>query len=173
MLCPWCRYLSGGEDHYSQIQRGNIFGAVGVDLYRTDRPAYGYNGTYGAYIYNNELQRIIECAATGCMAPARTPFFIYCALQDQHAPEQVTTEFRSLFNSSYTENYAIYNGMGSAADSVFGNATTALKATGLWNNTLVVMSSDNGGPAARATSGGNANNYPLRGGAHAKSHHVL
>ena len=117
-----------------------------MDLYRTDRPAYGENGTYGAYIYNAELQRIIannSVTERGAAAAAGKPLFIYCALQDQHAPEQVTPEFQSLFNSSYTESYAIYNGMGSAADSVFGNATRALKQHGLWENTLVVMSSDN------------------------------
>lgn len=150
MRCAHCQtslgYLSGGEDHYTQVQKGNIFGQRGVDLYRTDRPAYGENGTYGAYIYNAELQRIIannSVTERGAAAAAGKPLFIYCALQDQHAPEQVTPEFQSLFNSSYTESYAIYNGMGSAADSVFGNATRALKQHGLWENTLVVMSSDN------------------------------
>ena len=130
---------------------------MGVDLYRTDRPAYGVNGTYGAYIYNAELQRIIHAYADG-----GRPLFIYCALQDQHAPQQVTPEFRSLFNGSYTRQYAIYNGMGSAADSVFGNATRALRESGMWGNTLVVMTSDNGGPSG--VDGGDANNWPLRGG---------
>ena len=141
-------YLSGGEDHFSQVQRGNIFGQTGVDLYRTDRPAYGENGTYGAYIYNAELQRIISeygsaVEQEGGGSGGGKPLFIYCALQDQHAPNQVTPEFQALFSSSmYTSQYAIYNGMGSAADSVFGNATRALQQHGLWENTLVIVSSD-------------------------------
>jgi arylsulfatase A-like enzyme len=137
-------YLSGGEDHFSQVQRGNIFGQTGVDLYRTDRPAYGENGTYGAYIYNAELQRIIsEYSRAPEQEGGGKPLFIYCALQDQHAPNQVTPEFQALISSNtYTSQYAIYNGMGSAADSVFGNATRSLKQHGLWENTLVIMSSD-------------------------------
>lgn len=42
-------YLSGGEDHFTQVQRGNIFGVAGVDLWATGAPAYGRNGTYSAY----------------------------------------------------------------------------------------------------------------------------
>lgn len=43
-------------------------------------------------------------------------------------------------------------------DSVLGNLTGSLKRQGQWNNTLLVWSSDNGGPAYWG-----ANNHPLRG----------
>ena len=39
------------------------------------------------------------------------------------------------------DNYAVYNGMGVAADQVFGNMTTALKAKEMYNNTLIVLTS--------------------------------
>lgn len=133
-----------------------------MDLYRTDGPALGENGTYGAITYNNEIERVIQ---SHDVANAAAPLFLYVALQCMHAPEQVTTAFSALFpTGTYTSNYAVYNGMGAAADSVFGNATSALKRRGMWGSTLVVVMSDNGGPVALKTSGGNANNYPLRGG---------
>merc|ERR550537_2159035 len=47
-------------------------------------------------------------------------------------------------------------------DEVVGNVTQALKAKGMCENTLVVMSSDNGGPVDLAENA--ANNWPLRGG---------
>ena len=50
------------------------------------------------------------------------------------------------------------------ADEVLENVTDALKAAGMWNNTLLVYTSDNGGPAGRLASGHSANNWPLRGG---------
>jgi arylsulfatase B len=85
------------------------------------------------------------------------------SLQVMHAPNEVTAEFSSLFDAeAYTPGYAIYNGMGAAADSLFGNTTDALKSLDMWNNTLLVAMSDNGGPAG--VDGGNANNWPLRGG---------
>lgn len=46
--------------------------------------------------------------------------------------------------------------MMAAVDDVIANVTQALKDTGHWNNTLIIFSSDNGGPIDHA------NNYPLR-----------
>jgi hypothetical protein len=49
------------------------------------------------------------------------------------------------------------------ADEAVGNVTTALKAKRMWKDTLVVFSSDNGGPIYNNGTAG-ANNYPLKGG---------
>ena len=46
-------------------------------------------------------------------------------------------------------------------DDNVGRVVAALKAAGLWNSTLLVASSDNGGPIG---DGYGANNWPLRGG---------
>ena len=40
----------------------------------------------------------------------------------------------------------------------------ALRQKGMWENTLLVYTSDNGGPAGRLASGHSGNNFPLRGG---------
>jgi arylsulfatase B len=39
-----------------------------------------------------------------------------------------------------------------------GNLTAALRAAGMWDNTVLILVSDNGGPL------GHSNNFPLRGG---------
>lgn len=46
-------------------------------------------------------------------------------------------------------------------DRVVGNITTEMKEMGMWENTLLVFASDNGGPIQ---GGQGANNSPLRGG---------
>lgn len=46
-------------------------------------------------------------------------------------------------------------------DEVVGNVTRLVKDRGMWGDTVVVMSSDNGGPIY---AGGGGNNYPLKGG---------
>ena len=47
-------------------------------------------------------------------------------------------------------------------DDVVGNVTAAIRSKpGMWDNTLLLWSSDNGGASHR---GGGANNFPLRGG---------
>jgi hypothetical protein len=53
--------------------------------------------------------------------------------------------------------------MASALDEAVGNVTATLKATGMWKNSLVVFSSDNGGPSL-VGGPSYANNWPLRGG---------
>jgi arylsulfatase I/J len=57
----------------------------------------------------------------------------------------------------------LYHAMVNFADEAVGNVTTALKAKGMWEDTLVVFSADNGGPIYQNGSAG-ANNYPLKGG---------
>ena len=54
------------------------------------------------------------------------------------------------------------HGMVYLLDEVIGNITSLLKSKGLWSNTLVVVSTDNGGPLPLDESG--SNNTPLRGG---------
>lgn len=132
-------YLSGGEDHFTQFQKSiNVFGCEGVDLYETDKPAIGKNGTYASYIYNAEIQRILtEREDTS------VPLFMYVALQTMHAPQEVPDQFAALFPATkYDEDYAIMNGMGAIADEVFGNMTKTLRQLGMWNNTLIIMTSD-------------------------------
>jgi hypothetical protein len=52
-------YLGGAEDHYTHM--ASEFGCVGVDLWRTDAVANtpDYNGTYSAYMYNGEIQKVL------------------------------------------------------------------------------------------------------------------
>jgi hypothetical protein len=61
-----------------------------------------------------------------------------------------------------TRNFML--GMISAMDSTVGNITAALKRAGMWEDTVLVFSSDNGGAVAGAPQHGSMNNHPLRGG---------
>eukprot|EP00041_Stephanoeca_diplocostata_P024115 m.603621 g.603621 ORF g.603621 m.603621 type:complete len:351 (-) comp22455_c2_seq8:2081-3133(-) len=89
----------------------------------------------------------------------------YIALQVMHAPQEVPESFSKMYPSpKYDNDYAIMNGMATAADQVLGNTTSALEMKGLWANTLFIYTSDNGGPAGQLSSGHSGNNWPLRGG---------
>eukprot|EP00041_Stephanoeca_diplocostata_P024110 m.603517 g.603517 ORF g.603517 m.603517 type:complete len:517 (-) comp22455_c2_seq2:2446-3996(-) len=153
-------YLAGGEDHFTQFQKNpKTFGCVGVDLYNSTSPAYRRNGTYGTYLYNAEIQRVIR------EHDVTKPLFMYIALQVMHAPQEVPESFSKMYPSpKYDNDYAIMNGMATAADQVLGNTTSALEMKGLWANTLFIYTSDNGGPAGQLSSGHSGNNWPLRGG---------
>jgi len=153
-------YLAGGEDHYTQLQSGEA-GCPGVDLWQTNAPAYGKNGTYAAFMYNEELERIIDSHPN----PNKNPLFLYVATQTMHAPQEVPSFYSDPYSSKgYDLDYSIMNGMATVSDSILGNLTNALKKKGMWNNTLLIHVSDNGGPAGRLSSGHSGNNWPLRGG---------
>ncbi len=153
-------YLAGGEDHYTQLQSGEA-GCPGVDFWRDDGPAYGQNGTYAAYTYSAAAVRLVQNHPD----PQHNPLFLYVATQTMHAPQEVPSFWSDKYPApTYSPDYAIMNGMATVSDSVLGNLTDALKARGMWENTLLLHVSDNGGPAGRLSSGHSGNNWPLRGG---------
>jgi arylsulfatase I/J len=88
-----------------------------------------------------------------------TPLFFYYAPHNIHAPLQVPQKY--IDSSIGNRARRLYSAMVHHMDDMVGLVIAKLKEKGLWNNTLLVMSSDNGGPVH---SGGGANNYPLKGG---------
>jgi len=62
-------------------------------------------------------------------------------------------------NVDDAEKRRFYHAMVYFVDEAIGNVTKKLKTEGLWDNTLIVLHADNGGPIVQG-----ANNYPLKGG---------
>ena len=141
-------YLGGGEDHYTQASSEYCKKDV-VDLWSENathaEPARHLNGTYAAYTYAQRGVDVVNAHN------ASEPLFMYMALQDMHAPNEVPTKYSDMYPSAdYTSDYAIENGMASIADEVLHNVTSALKAAKMWTNTLLVYTSDNGGECSNA-----------------------
>ena len=96
------------------------------------------------------------------------PYFLYWAPHIVHSPMQVPAQFFNKFNhlnstDKLTHERQTYAAMVDFADAAIGNLTDALKRRGMWSDTLLIFSADNGGPVYFAgVSGGN--NYPLKGG---------
>ena len=79
-------------------------------------------------------------------------------MQAPHTPLQVPEIYtKSKKCSQYTKQRQLYCGMVLAVDEAVGEIVEALKAKNMWQNTLFIVSTDNGGMPP----GGN--NYPLRG----------
>lgn len=151
-------YLKGAEDHFTQInndEKGTEF----VDLWSQEAPAYGRNGTtYSTYLYAAEAIRLIEQHAT---KQESQPLFMYLSWQAMHGPLEAPPEYETPVPNDPRGARAKMNGMAAILDEGVANVTAALKKTGLYENTLIVVSSDNGG-WLQVDFGGN--NYPLRGG---------
>ena len=130
-------YLNGAEDHWNQ-KRPACKDANTVDLYQTNKPAFGLNGTYGAYIYRDEVLRIIK--STAAMADPK-PLYLYMAFQINHAPLQVPSEYLTYYPCSdkNCSTRQTYQAMTVCLDDVLGNITAAMKAASLWDNTLFIF----------------------------------
>ena len=134
-------YLGGAEDHFKHTNKEA--GCEGVDLWDSDRPANRstWDGVYSSHMYNHQVKAVIQehgARQRNQATHERQPSFLYVTLQDMHAPNEVPAKYSRQF-SKYTDDFGLYNGMGTAADDVFGNMTAALHHQGLYNNTLIVM----------------------------------
>ena len=85
------------------------------------------------------------------------PFFIYFSVQNVHSPYQLppaweTHDYPQMWNRTYSNMLRIL-------DMATLNVTLSLQRAGVWDDTLILWTSDNGGI-------GLGNNYPLRGHKH-------
>mmetsp|Transcript_122681 Transcript_122681/g.273894 ORF Transcript_122681/g.273894 Transcript_122681/m.273894 type:complete len:667 (+) Transcript_122681:80-2080(+) len=155
---------------------------MAVDLVRNDKPADCDNGTgWVDYLFLNESLSIINNHDTS------TPLFLFHAFHSVHAPLNAPPE---LYVGNYTpppctkedamptcflklgslehDDRRSYGAMVTFTDTGIGKMVDALKTKGMWDNTIVVVSADNGGAQYMSPIGyqlwGSGNNEPLRGG---------
>ena len=83
---------------------------------------------------------------------------MYLPFQNVHSPLQVPVEDEELYPDIKTKSRRVFSGMVSALDDAVGMIVQELENTGLLDNTIIVFTSDNGGPIPSG-----ASNYPLRG----------
>ncbi len=145
-----------GFDH----QYGHMFGAIDYfthkrdgkhDWYRDDKRSVEEG--YSTHLVAKEACRIIRDQ------PADKPLFLYVPFNGIHGPHQVPDSYKVPYRDLKEPRRTIA-GMLAAVDEAIGQITAALDEKGLRQNTLIIFSSDNGGPnPGRATM-----NTPLRAG---------
>lgn len=139
-------------------------------------PAVGIdNGTYVEYAFRD---RVLDIVAKHDMSAG--PLYLQYDPHVAHCPLQVPSDWLAKFNfpddekACQAQTASIYPGsvhadyrcrnqyeaMVALLDEVLGNVTAAIKARGWWDETLMVLFSDNGGPIDVQESG--SNNWPLR-----------
>ena len=151
-------YYHHANDYYTEVA-GSCNKTGVVDLWDTDKPAHGVNGT-GQDNYEEDLFRDHVLDVINNHDPS-TPLFLYYAPHIVHTPLQVPDSYLAKFSFIDDEHRKYYHAMVNYLDDVVGQVVAALKSRGLWDNLLFVTSTDNGGPVYP---GGGANNYPLKGG---------
>ena len=138
-------FLNGGENHM------NAKMGCATDYWKNDAPD-SRNGTYDAYNYRDDLTDIFSNHNTG------NPMFLYLPLHNVHTPLQAPQEWLDLYPANSTcKARHTYQAMVSVADNVTGHLVKLLQKSAMWDNTIFIVSADNGG----APCGGS--NYPLKG----------
>ena len=157
-------FLSGGEDHFTlaadlSVGNCNVTGGPAVrDAAIDGKPAPGAIGEWTASRFAATAVGHIKAHS------ARFPgagMFMYLALHNTHAPVEAPPEFQAQCAGVANLTYKlekVFCGMVAAVDSTTKNVTDALKAAGMYEDTLIVWQTDNGSPIQVAGS-----NHPLRG----------
>ena len=149
--------LLGSSDHFRYIKREKIDGSYhyGYDFWRnnTVSRAEGSSAMYSTTAYSNEALRIISAH------DPKYPLFMYLSFQAPHGPLQVPSTWRERNNGITDSKRQYIAGMVTAVDEAVGELVKSLRSRGLWENTVLVFTTDNGG---QIMTGGS--NWPLRGG---------
>jgi len=134
-----------------------------VDLWRDEGPAHGENGTeYEEVLFSNNTMRIIS------EHDPTEPLFLFHSFHLIHTPLEVPEAYEQRFSFLKDKSRRLYAAMVQYMDEELGTFVSALQEKGMWEDTLMIVSSDNGGPiySGPITKGvdGGANNIPLKGG---------
>jgi len=139
---------SSQESHTCRTPVKDLFNGTFV----ANTSDYYKNNIYNTHMYASEAERIIMGH------DPQEPLFLYMAFQNCHGPYQAPEEYQDMYPSlPKGKSQRCYNAMVTALDESIGRIVEALKKSGLYGNSVIVFTSDNGGPAKMA------NNMPLRG----------
>eukprot|EP00116_Pleurobrachia_bachei_P002855 sb/3463117/ len=99
------------------------------------------NGTYSSYLYANQASKVV---ATHDQSK---PLFLYFPIQSVHAPQEVPDSYVDMYEGVVqNKKRKRLLAMVTALDDAASVLVSSLKAAGMWDNTIFVFFSDNGGP---------------------------
>ncbi|XP_048590720.1 arylsulfatase B [Nematostella vectensis] len=139
-------FYNGAEDHFTHERSGIL------DLHDQKEPVRNKKNEYSAHIFSERAKEIISAHD-----PSK-PLFLYLPFQCVHDPAQAPIRFVDMYKHIKNKLRRHYAGMVSAVDEAIGNVTQALQQKGLWDDTVMIFTTDNGG-----IPGGGGYDWPLRG----------
>jgi arylsulfatase A-like enzyme len=138
-------HYNGALDYFTKDRDG------GFDWHRDDKVARDEG--YSTHLLAKEAVRVIR------ERDPKKPLFLYVPFNAVHAPHQVPESYTKAYGNLKGQRKT-YAGMLAAMDEAVGQILAELDARGLRKNTLIVFSSDNGGP----NPGRLTDNGPFRAG---------
>ena len=160
-------YFHSTNNYYSLLRAENCSGIPAIDLWDTGQPAT-ISAEYEEIMLGQRSTQIIKEHDTN------KPLFLYHAFHGPcvgwnstgdagNEPASLQPEPSYFDKYNYIDNYdrRSHNAMVSLIDDIVGEIVSELVEKNMWDNTLLLWSSDNGGAVHL---GGGANSWPLRGG---------
>ena len=115
------------------------------------------NQPYGVWAEQNETLKVLSDKSDS------DPFFLYLAWQSAHDPDEAPTEYVTAYNDTFDmlddrppDSRLTKQAQITVLDEAVGVVVDYLKESGIWDNTLIVFTSDNGADYDRG------DNSPLR-----------
>ncbi len=140
-------YLGGGHNYFSHKPNGKPYPYKIQSNYKTPQPI--------SYITNDKGDEAVDFIRRH----KDDPFFLFASFNAPHAPMQATKEDLALYSHIKGKGRRTYAAMTHRLDVNVGRIINELKEQQLYDNTVVVFFSDNGGPVDQNFS----MNAPLRG----------
>lgn len=159
---------AGSENNRSDVPKPGR-----IDFWDTDQPANTLNGTgFEEDLFFERIRSIIAAHNSS------EPLFLAYGARMVHYPLQAPIEYQQRFSFIDEPHRRMYAAMVAFLDMQLGRVRGLLEQEGLWSDTLMILTSDNGGyveevqfcnsttPHGTECFNGEsgANNYPLRGG---------
>ncbi|XP_018374797.1 PREDICTED: arylsulfatase B [Trachymyrmex cornetzi] len=152
-------FWTGHHDYFDHTAVENPY--WGLDIRRGMQPAWDLHGQYSTDIFTKEAVRLIDNHNSS------RPMFLYLAHAAVHSgnpynPLPAPDEEVAKFNNIFDYNRRRFAGMLSKLDQSVGQVVDALRKRDMLRDSIIIFSSDNGGPAAGFNLNA-ASNWPLRG----------
>ena len=154
-------YYEGSEDYFKHTTSG------GYDFHDEPTPFCGYGctqrprdviGQYSTNLFSSRAVQIIEKHDT-----SSSGLFLYLAYQGVHAPREAPDHYVQPYAHRIKDKgRRTFAGMIAALDEGIGNVTSALRRRDMLSSTLIIVTTDNGGPTTECSTTGQSN-WPLRG----------
>jgi hypothetical protein len=160
-------YYSGAEEHFTHEKvgfpapHGEKGGFTAYDLANNSgphvapcvEPVGNGSATYSSFLYGNETLRLLA------QHDPSIPLYVYLAWNNVHDPNEAPQQYVDLHDRIADVPRRKLSAMMSVLDDTLTAVIEGFKAKHMWDDTLFIFSTDNGGNL-----GGSGVNWPLRGG---------
>ncbi|XP_072026941.1 arylsulfatase J-like isoform X2 [Amphiura filiformis] len=152
-------YYLGSGDYFDHTSKEK--GYWGYDFWQNGEIYKPVFGQYSTELYTTAAMEVLQ------QHDPSKPLFLYVAYQAVHSanpdqPLQAPYKYIKRFSTIKNTKRRTFAAMVSAMDDSIGYIAQTLKDTGLYNNSVIFFTTDNGGPSA-GFDYNYANNWPLRG----------